>query len=245
MKPGTCNVLTDPDDYCGSPVVPNHDRCVRHLQPPKWLQFGSRVWHVKGLHGSVSDLSRSSVDGTWVVQVTWENLTAERYRLDKLLEIIEDPTRTHDVMTQAVGVDVHMGTKDTNPKDAIGVTKAPMSTIPTPALHLLGLAMLEGALKYGRHNYRRAGIRFSVYYDAVMRHMNAWWEGEDLDPDSGLPHPVKAMACLAIMTDALAMGNANDDRPPHVPQDWMKKANEHAAKLLAKYPNPVPPHTEK
>lgn len=133
--------------------------------------------------------------------------------------------------------------KDTNPKDAIGISKAPLSVIPTPALHLLGLAMMEGALKYGRHNYREAGIRYSVYYDAMMRHMNAWWEGEDIDPDSGLPHPVKAMACMAILTDAIVMGNGNDDRPPPAPDGWMDEVNTKARELLERYPNPKKPHT--
>lgn len=134
--------------------------------------------------------------------------------------------------------------KDTNPKDAIGITKSPMSVIPTPFLHALGLAMMEGALKYGRHNYRAAGIRFSVYYDAVMRHMNAWWEGEDVDPDSGLPHPVKAAACLAILFDAILFENANDDRPPSAPPGWMDGMNKHAKSLLERFPNPLPPHVK-
>jgi len=135
--------------------------------------------------------------------------------------------------------------RDTNPKDAIGISKAPMSVIPSPALHLLGLAMLEGSLKYGRHNFREAGIRYSVYYDALMRHMNAWWEGEDIDPDSGLPHVVKAMACCAILTDAIIAQNGNDDRPPPAPDGWMTEVNEKAKALLARYPNPAKPYTAK
>lgn len=136
-----------------------------------------------------------------------------------------------------------MESKDTNPKDAIGISKSPLSVIPTPFLHMLGLAMMEGALKYGRHNYRAAGIRYSVYYDAMMRHMNAWWEGEDIDPDSGLPHPVKAAACMAILCDALVMENGNDDRPPPAPAGWMDAVNKHAQNLLERFPNPLPPHT--
>ncbi len=132
--------------------------------------------------------------------------------------------------------------KATNPKDAIGVTKSPMSVVPLPALHALGLAMLEGALKYGRHNYRAAGIRYSVYYDAVMRHMNLWWEGEDIDPDSGLPHPIKAAACLVILYDALMQENGNDDRPPRSPDGWMDDMNKRCKALLKKYPNPEAPH---
>ena len=73
--------------------------------------------------------------------------------------------------------------KPTNPKDALGVRKVPFSTISAPVIAELGVAMLEGAMKYGRHNYRVIGVRGSVYYDAVMRHMFSWWEGENIDPD--------------------------------------------------------------
>jgi hypothetical protein len=65
-------------------------------------------------------------------------------------------------------------TKDTNPKDACGIKKAPLSTVSGPVLMELGVSMLEGSLKYGRHNYRVAGVRASVYYDALQRHMVSW-----------------------------------------------------------------------
>src|SRR5258705_4867467 len=106
--------------------------------------------------------------------------------------------------------------KDSNPKDAIGTRKVPFSTIPAQPLAELGLAMLEGALKYRRHNYRIAGVRASVYYDAMMRHITAWWEGEDIDPKSGLPHVIKAMACLVVLRDAAINNKLNDDRPPAI-----------------------------
>jgi len=135
--------------------------------------------------------------------------------------------------------------KDTNPKDAIGISKSPLSLIPKPFLHALGLALMEGAMKYGANNWRVAGIRYSVYYDALMRHMNAWWEGEDIDADSGLPHPVKAAACLAILFDATMRDNITDDRPPKSPDGWLREMNEHAKKLLERFPDPLPPITEK
>ncbi len=135
-------------------------------------------------------------------------------------------------------------TKDTNPKDAIGISKAPLSVVPATALYLDAMALMEGALKYGRHNWREAGIRYSVYYDAMMRHMTAWWEGEDVDADSGLPHPAKAMACLTILLDAMVLENGHDDRPPKSPPGWMNAMNEHARSLLERFPDPKTPHTE-
>ena len=66
-----------------------------------------------------------------------------------------------------------MNTKDTNPKDAIGVKKLAYSMLPWRALTGVALAMQEGALKYRRHNYRVAGVRASVYFDACLRHVGS------------------------------------------------------------------------
>lgn len=136
-----------------------------------------------------------------------------------------------------------MTNKDTNPKDAVGIKKAPISTVSAPVIMEIGIAMLEGARKYGRHNYRKAGVRGSVYYDATLRHLMAWWEGEDIDPDSGLSHITKAMASLAVLRDSMIRENWVDDRPPTSPEDWMKKLNDKAAEIIEKYPNPVDPVT--
>lgn len=138
-----------------------------------------------------------------------------------------------------------MSKKDTNPKDAIGISKRPTSTIPTTVIAELGVAMLEGALKYGRHNYRVAGVRASVYKDAAKRHIDAWWEGQDIDPDSGLNHLIKAMASLTVLRDGVITGNWNDDRPPiNVGDDFWKELDKKTAALIAKYPDPVAPYTE-
>ncbi len=126
--------------------------------------------------------------------------------------------------------------KPSNPKDALGILKIPYSTISQPVLAEVGVAMLEGALKYGRHNYRAIGVRASVYFDAVMaRHMPAWWEGEDIDPDSGLHHITKAIAGLCVIRDAMIQGKFIDDRPPKSPAGWQEALNEKVKVLLEKY----------
>lgn len=130
--------------------------------------------------------------------------------------------------------------KPTNPKDAVGIKKVPMSTVPANVLMEVGLAMMEGALKYGRHNYRAVGVRASVYFDAAKRHLDDWWEGVDIDKDSGLSHLSKAMACLVVLRDSMARGNMTDDRPPASPEGWMEELNKKAEELLEKYPNPKP-----
>jgi dATP/dGTP diphosphohydrolase len=136
--------------------------------------------------------------------------------------------------------------KDTNPKDAVGIRKPSLSTLPLPPLFEAALAMLEGALKYGRHNYREAGIRSSVYFDAAMRHLARWWEGEDIDPDSGLPHITKAIATLLVLRDAQMLGKvAFDDRPPSSTDNWLPGMQPHVERLLGLYPDPKPPFVKK
>ncbi len=83
------------------------------------------------------------------------------------------PVCAHDFcLCQAINKEqVLTEAKEMNPKDGVGTGKVPMSTVPAVVLAEIGLAMLEGARKYGRHNYRVAGIRASVYYDAMLRHM--------------------------------------------------------------------------
>ena len=102
--------------------------------------------------------------------------------------------------------------KPTNPKDIIGSAKLPLHLWPESATVLGTLGLLEGALKYGRGNWREAGVRASIYKDALERHVSAWFEGEEKDPDSGLPHLAHALACLAIIVDAQMCGKLVDDR---------------------------------
>lgn len=138
----------------------------------------------------------------------------------------------------------HMETKPSNPKDLIGSTKPGISAIPLSPLYMLGAAMLEGT-KYGRHNYRVVGVRASVYFDAAFRHMSAYWEGEDIDTVSGIPHLAKAMACFTILLDAKENGMLTDDRPPRTALGWMKRAQIRTSKVLSNIKGKVlPPYTQ-
>ncbi len=136
--------------------------------------------------------------------------------------------------------------KDTNPKDAVGIKKVPISTVSAPVMFELGLAMLEGARKYARHNYRISGIRSSVYVDAASRHLLKWWEGEDDDPDSGLSHITKALASLMVLRDAMVYDKCIDDRPPALPNsnEYWQKLNNLAAKIIERYPDAPDPYTQ-
>lgn len=133
--------------------------------------------------------------------------------------------------------------KQTNPKDLVGSRKAPLSTIPWRVLWRVGLAMLEGMVKYGRHNYRVAGVRASVYFDAVQRHLGQWWEGEDIDMETSakLHHIDKAIAGLMVLRDGILQGNWVDDRPPSAREDF-DELNRLASETVDQHKDKSPRH---
>lgn len=132
--------------------------------------------------------------------------------------------------------------KPSNPKDAVGIRKLAFSVLPWRVLCRVALAMLEGAAKYGRHNYRAVGVRASVYFDAVVgRHLTSWWEGEDIDEESGLHHIEKAIAGLFVLRDSMLQGNFVDDRPPLGHVD-MAELNKLAAEILDRHKDKNPRH---
>ncbi len=104
------------------------------------------------------------------------------------------------------------GYPDDNPKTIVGRAKPALRAIPPIAILHLGGAMGEGESKYGRFNWRDKTVTSSVYYDAIQRHLLAWWDGENNASDSGRHHLAHVMACCAILLDAEAASKLNDDR---------------------------------
>lgn len=106
-----------------------------------------------------------------------------------------------------------MSYPNNNPKEAIGAKKIPLHLAPPSAVHQLALAFKDGAAKYGPYNWRETQVSASTYYGAALRHLTAWWDGEDISEDAGVHHLAHAMACLAIVLDAEGIGKLVDDRP--------------------------------
>jgi hypothetical protein len=61
-------------------------------------------------------------------------------------------------------------------------------------------------------NWRENYISASIYYDAAMRHLISWYDGETIDPESGVHHLGHVMACCAILLDGELLGTLNDNR---------------------------------
>jgi len=103
--------------------------------------------------------------------------------------------------------------KESNPKDSVAINKLPVHLVPPALMVYAAIGFAEGGFKYGPYNWRFAGVRSSVYYSALMRHLTKWWNGEDKDPHTGVPHLANAISCLGILADAKFQGMLTDDRP--------------------------------
>jgi len=143
--------------------------------------------------------------------------------------------------------------KDTNPKDSVGCTKPPLHCIPMPVLFEVGMGMYEGGWKYREANWRVIGVRASIYFDAAMRHLTSWWDGEDIDPASKIHHISKVMSCLAVLRDCQMQAengsgvSYKDDRPPksHVPMTKLEEQfKAMLSRLQAEHGDRKPPYTQ-
>jgi hypothetical protein len=56
-----------------------------------------------------------------------------------------------------------------------------------------------GATRYGENNWKHVPHATTRYYDAAMRHMDAWWQGEMDDPETGMCHLAHAMCCISFL----------------------------------------------
>ena len=142
------------------------------------------------------------------------------------------------VHCETLVVDIPSGLDIANPKDRIGQTKLDLGEFPTIAIVEGALAMEQGALKYGRRNFRYADVKASVYIAALKRHIHKYESGEDYDADTdGQVHHLGSVeACAAILLDAAHHGTLIDDREfSEFEADHIDEAQERVEALRRKY----------
>jgi hypothetical protein len=81
---------------------------------------------------------------------------------------------------------------------------------PTALLRVAEVAGFGGR-KYERGNYLK-GYAWSWSFDALMRHLLAFWSGENVDPESGLPHMAHASWHTLALLAFTEHGLGTDDR---------------------------------
>lgn len=83
--------------------------------------------------------------------------------------------------------------------------------IPIDPLTLLAELYGEGAKKYSEHNWR-AGYEWSKSYAAALRHLTQFWNGEDIDEETGKPHVICVIFHMMTLAQFMKDHPEFDDR---------------------------------
>jgi hypothetical protein len=86
-----------------------------------------------------------------------------------------------------------------------------MDLLDPDALEGLAKVLTFGAKKYAAHNWK-GGINYSRVLAALLRHCFAIMRGEDIDPESGLPHVDHLGCCWMFLSFYMKNRKDLDDR---------------------------------
>lgn len=89
--------------------------------------------------------------------------------------------------------------------------KPPLALLSTFALLETGKVLQYGAAKYGPDNWRK-GLAWRRLTSAALRHILAFNEGEDLDPETSLSHLAHAMCMIMFVLESTQTHPELDDR---------------------------------
>jgi hypothetical protein len=82
--------------------------------------------------------------------------------------------------------------------------------LPPLALEETVKVLTFGAQKYERDNWQKVPDANRRYFDALQRHVWAWKQGEQMDPESGIHHLAHAMCCLMFLYEHDIMYSLNN-----------------------------------
>lgn len=90
--------------------------------------------------------------------------------------------------------------------------KLRLDLIPPEGVTAVADILGVGAAKYAARNWEQ-GMDWSRPYGAALRHLFAWWSGEDRDKDTGRSHLWHCACNLFFLIAYEARKVGNDDRP--------------------------------
>ena len=97
-------------------------------------------------------------------------------------------------------------------------TKARMDLLPPDALVEIAKVFTRGADKYTARNWER-GMDWGRLYAATMRHLNAFWSGEDIDNEWGYSHLAHAGCSILMLLSTYLRNIGTDSRQKIVTND--------------------------
>jgi len=73
--------------------------------------------------------------------------------------------------------------------------------------------LMHGSHKYEDHNWQRVPNARERYFNAMMRHVMAWWNDEVNDPETKLNHLAHAICCALFLMWADKEGKHASKKP--------------------------------
>jgi hypothetical protein len=89
--------------------------------------------------------------------------------------------------------------------------KARFDLMPPGVLEGVAEVFTYGANKYGERNWEK-GMKWGRLFGAAMRHAWAFWNGNELDPESKKHHLYHAIASLMMLAELYRFDSNGDDR---------------------------------
>ena len=90
--------------------------------------------------------------------------------------------------------------------------KAQYGLLPPLALRATAEILTFGAEKYEPDNWKYVPDSKRRYFDALQRHVWAWKEGEQNDPESGKNHLAHALCCLMFLYEHDVKYSVQDEK---------------------------------
>lgn len=90
--------------------------------------------------------------------------------------------------------------------------KLPYHLLPSDSIEEVLRVLQYGSAKYTPRNWE-SGMLWSRPFSALMRHMWAWWRGEDRDNETGFSHLAHAGCCVLFLLAYEIRKTGRDDRP--------------------------------
>lgn len=168
---------------------------------------GSQLWG-EFLARDLTVIAQADVEAV-IVLPGWEQSTGASWEVRWARQLGKPVLAYPDL--QPVSQEVRIVNAETG--GAKGRKPQRMELVPWQAVAVVSEVYGFGASKYDDHNWLR-GYQWSLSFGALMRHLSAWWSGEDTDPESGLSHMAHAgFHVLALLTFEQRFPSL-DDRPP-------------------------------
>jgi hypothetical protein len=201
---------SDPDGWIphtpGDPMPCDGDALVDYRMRVKQADFPSSARYIDW--GICDGISAAEI-------IAWrphQSQPKQPYSSDERAEWDVDAQHTNSEYTDAPYDAIDIKFHPNDPKGAAGAKKVPMWLLPPYALQQTAWVHKLGASKYQPYNWRDTGVCATTYISAIMRHLDAWRDGEDIDPESGVTHLAHIAASCNILMDANKCDKLIDDR---------------------------------